>query len=365
MPYSEKFRAFKKDNMLIFYTNKEGQPVQYKAVVIKYTNIVPEKCITFSSDIDFSIYVNNRTKNWDGFLYYSTDLINWHLWNGDTTIYSAPRSDGKHVLYMYGVGNSKITGGGPNAQQQRWILSGNNIYCNGSVESLLDYEVVLNGAHPPMASYAFAYLFEGCDSLITPPSLSATSLSIYCYWRMFAKCSNLTTPPELPATDLAHSCYYDMFSQCVNLEKLPILPATQLEHQCYFGMFHACQKLKISATRSDEYNVAYRIPASETGTEKYQSLNVMFNETGGTFYPTPIINTTYYITQANSTLEEETDPASIEQIGDVLVIRDYSNLFEEDGALIFDSFDLEQINNILIINKYPMTTQNEEVLRLQ
>lgn len=40
----------------------------------------------------------------------------------------------------------------------------------------------------------------------------------YCYYYMFAGCTSLTTAPSLPATTLANYCYYFMFRGCANLK---------------------------------------------------------------------------------------------------------------------------------------------------
>ncbi|MCQ3907295.1 MAG: hypothetical protein MJ219_00600 [Mycoplasmoidaceae bacterium] len=46
-------------------------------------------------------------------------------------------------------------------------------------------------------------MFEGCISLTTAPTLSATTLAEHCCDGMFYDCSSLTTAPELQATELA------------------------------------------------------------------------------------------------------------------------------------------------------------------
>lgn len=197
--------------------------------------------LTFSSPSGFTLNTQNKKKNWNGILEYSTDTSTWSEWNGATTL-----SAGSGKLYLRGTGNTKITGGttptGTSDNPYKWVLSGSNITCEGNIENLLDYATVSNGGHPTMANYCFANMFEDCTSLITAPALSATTLSGACYYFMFVGCSNLVTPPELPATKLESYCYYRMFAG-TGLIEAPTLPATTLAGSCYSGMFLQCSNL--------------------------------------------------------------------------------------------------------------------------
>ena len=111
---------------------------------------------------------------------------------------------------------------------------------------------------------------------------------------MFRGCTSLTTAPSLPATTLAGSCYRYMFYGCTALTTAPELPATTLHMTCYEYMFNGCTKIKMSSTKTGEYQTAYRIPKSGTGEIEPSALLDMFTDTGGTFTGTPSINTTYY-----------------------------------------------------------------------
>lgn len=145
-----------------------------------------------------------------------------------------------------------------------------------------------------LADSCYYYMFSNCTSLTTTPELPATTLVDSCYYYMFNYCTSLTTATELPATTLASSCYYGMFFRCSNLEEFPKLPATTLATECYAYMFNWCSKIKISTTQTWEYQIAYRIPTTWTGTTWTNSLNSMFSSTWWTFTWTPSINTTYY-----------------------------------------------------------------------
>ena len=235
--------------------------VEYK-ITEKVEEITPY--LTFSSPSSFTLKTNNSYKNWDGTLEYSTDTSTWDVWDGKTTLSA---DDGK--LYLRGTGNTKITGSATYVYPQKyWILTGENISCDGNIETLLDYETVINGQHPIMSDYCYTLLFNKCEGLISAPELPATTLTQYCYSYMFDGCTRLTTIPALPATTLADYCYYYMFNKCTNI--------------------------KISTTQTSEYNHEYRIPTNDTGTTANQALLSMFSSTGGTFTYTPSINTTYY-----------------------------------------------------------------------
>ena len=252
--------------------------------------VPPIPYLSFLGNEDFTLKTYNTTKNWDGTLEYSTDAITWNTWNG-TEISSAGSK-----LYLRGTGNTKITGSSSN---YKFVFAGTDtlkIACEGNIENLLDYETVSSGGHPAMGNYCYRYMFHGCTALTTAPELPATTLANYCYQNMFYGCTSLTTAPALPATTLGNGCYSGMFHGCTALTTAPELPATTLASYCYQNMFYGCSLIKLSTTQTGEYQTAYRIPKSGTGTGTTDNgaLQNMFTSTGGTFKGTPSINTTYY-----------------------------------------------------------------------
>ena len=276
--------------------------------------------LSFIGNEDFTLKTFNTTKNWNGTLEYSTDKSTWNTWNG-TEISSVGNK-----LYLRGTGNSRITGGSNN---YRFVFTGTSalkIDCEGNIENLLDYETVSAGGHPTLADYCYnnmfygctalttapalpattlavgcyGYMFSGCTALTTAPELPATTLAGYCYQFMFRNCTSLTTAPELPATTLAEGCYDSMFNRCTALTTAPALPATTLANYCYRYMFRGCNLIKLSNTQTGEYQTAYIIPKSGTGTNATNSLLDMFRSTGGTFTGTPSINMTYYLSTSNT-----------------------------------------------------------------
>ena len=220
--------------------------------------------LTFVGDTDFTLSNKSGFTTWGGRLHYSTDGITWSEWIGSTTISSSDKK-----LYLRGTGNTyfcaSIMGSPTN-----FVFSGvNEIHCYGNIETLLDYQKVLNGSHPSMAN-------------------------TFCFKEMFANCSTLVTPPELLATTLGDGCYYQMFYNCSKLNKLPKLPATKIPTSAYYNMFKGCSSIKLSTTQTGEYQTPYRFPTTGTGTVGSDALVGMFNNTGGTFKSNPSVNTTYY-----------------------------------------------------------------------
>lgn len=303
----------------------------FNSIVVKNKKVVLPY-ITFSSPNSFTLGTNRSSKSWDGILQYSTNAKDWSDWNGSTL------NSVNNKLYLRGINNTVIVGmqtsgggsggggGGTTLPTNRWMLSGSNISCIGNIETLLDYQTVLNGEHPTMADYCYYCMFQyctalttapelpattltnycyqsmfgGCSALTTAPALPATALAAYCYNDMFSMCSALTTAPKLPATTLAISCYRNMFHECTSLITVPELPATTLAAFCYIDMFSKCSKIKLSTTKTGTYTQEYRIPTSGTGTTVSNSLLYMFTNTGGTFTGTPEINTTYYLDSSNT-----------------------------------------------------------------
>ena len=272
----------------------------------------PQDSILFYSLNEFSISVNNRAKNWDGELYYSSDNENWSIWSGMVDI-AASFNKGYYRLYLRGKNNTRISNG---YQINRFVFSGAAITCVGNFQNLLDYE-----DKPYTVGYAcFAYLFYnvysvsfdiklpftmldtqcyqdmfyGCSSLVKAPALPAQTLTNSCYMAMFQNCTALREPPALKATSLAQRCYQNMFYGCSNLTKLPELSALTLFDYCYSSMFQSCSSIKLSMTQTGEYQNEYRIPSVGTGTDASNTMTNMFASTGGTYTGAPTINTTFY-----------------------------------------------------------------------
>ena len=300
----------------------------------------------FESDNPFGLNVTNP--GWDGKIY-----VWGHEWDG-SEVYSE-LFDGKYRIYLYGEGNSKLTGIGSNHE---FVLNGTDVHAKGSIERLRDiygdtssagycyYNMFQNCASlvetpelpattlasncyrsmfqnctslvkapelpaTTLVGYCYHNMFQNCASLVKAPELPATTLAEYCYYGMFQDCASLVDAPELPATTLASNCYRSMFQNCTSLVEAPELPATTLAEYCYYNMFRNCTSLKLSETKSDEYCIPYRIPSDGTGTVASNALSMMFTNTGGTFTGTPTINTAYYLHKSNSIVGMVDEPKPV------------------------------------------------------
>ena len=124
-----------------------------------------------------------------------------------------------------------------------------------------------------LTQYCYAYLFEGCSSLINAPKiLPATILAKGCYYSMFWACSSLVTTPLLSSTTLSEKCYEGMFKECTSLTTAPELPATTLVGDCYYNMFGGCSNLSYIKCLAEDI--------SASGCVRYFSKNVA---SAGTF----------------------------------------------------------------------------------
>ena len=223
--------------------------------------------LKFSSDEPFTLSV--AMPGWlaasnPGYIQYSVDNgTSWSTWDGSELSGTASQP-----IYLRGKNNTVITGEDPNGH--KWTFTGK--YITGNIETLLNYETVINGGHPIM--------------------------NTCCYGAMFYECTSLVTAPQLPATTLADKCYSYMFRDCTSLITTPQLPATTLVDSCYWNMFYSCTSLKLSTSKTGIYQYEYRIPTSSTGITATDALTDMFANTGGTFTGTPSLNTIYYTDHA-------------------------------------------------------------------
>ena len=212
---------------------------------------------------------------WNGMMEVSTDAITWQEYNGANT--RAVMSDGQYRLFFRGKNNTVITGEQNLTDSHFNIMSpiqGMRMSCEGSVETLLDYETYESGGHPPMDNFCFACMFIK-QQLINSPRLTSPVLSENCYFGMFFGCSYMST--------------------------IPALAATNLPKQCYTIMFKGCSNIKVSAEKSDEYTIPYRIPSiGDAETVGENCLAEIFANTGGIYQGDASPNTTYWLHKDNS-----------------------------------------------------------------
>ena len=161
---------------------------------------------------------------------YSYDTVNWETADNVTL----NLNKGKKVFFK---GN--ITGNQSFSNYAHFSMSG-KVAASGSIMSMQNGNPKDNTFN---YNYEFYSMFSLCTSLVTSPSLPATTLKESCYDNMFADCTSLVTEPELPSTTLAAYCYSTMFQNCSKLVNSPTLPANTLTDGCYWRMFAGCTSL--------------------------------------------------------------------------------------------------------------------------
>ena len=248
--------------------------------------VYPTDCLTFESIAGetglFSLSVS--AANWNGTVWYSQDGMVWSPLSAIQTVYS---QNGR--LYLRGQGNSHLATS-TSAVTTISLNSNTGVKCIGNIETLLDYQTVLNGNHPQMDNQCFAGLFKNCVYLVSAPELHATTLKAGCYYEMFRGCTGLVTPPVLPATTLIMSCYSGMFHGCTGLTAIPAIRypcgvSGTAANGPYRNMFRDCTQLVFSATQTAGTSYYY------TGESVYSSM--FYGTTGGSFRNTTN-GTAYY-----------------------------------------------------------------------
>ena len=158
-----------------------------------------------------------------------------------------------------------------------------NEYC---FDSLFDGGVSTYGLEEPLQ--------DGINKIISAPELPAINLKSSCYANMFSS-SNIEEAPDLPAIVLVDDCYSYMFYNCAKLWKIPNLPGTTLANGCYSYMFYDCSLVKLSETITEECGTIFKIPSSGAIVSVGDHWgDGMFDETGGTYTGTPVIDAIYY-----------------------------------------------------------------------
>ena len=249
-------------NSLVVNVNRDGAVIEANGDEVWSAGPSYPPYLTFSSTARFSIETDELTAFWDGTIEYSTDANNWSTWDG-TKVYSAA-TNGTHYLYLRGTGNTYISATS-SSSVNAWGISGTApVSCDGDIMTLLDYTDPENAT---MADYCFAYMFSSSNSLVKPPTLTATTLST--------------------------GCYRSMFQNSV-LAELPKITASEFPSLCCSRMVSGCSFICLSETQTGEYQTPYTLPADGTATAASNAFNYMFQNTGGTFTGNPTVNTTYY-----------------------------------------------------------------------
>jgi len=336
--------------------------------VAQYDSVEIPLCFTARYD---SVIVRFDILNVTQQIQYSFDRLNWIDYATNTGV---KLNANQSVYFRAEYSHSEAFGGMFDSYSSRFYFTGSDsskVEASGNIMSLYgpDYP------NQPLQAFAFAFMFDSCTILTTPPSLPATSLADACYENMFWNCTSLIESPYLPSTTLAGGCYLNMFMGCtslVNVSELladtlagycyggmfmgcsslvsaPSLPVMNLEEGCYYGMFRDCSSLisapSLPATnlKKDCYSFMFRGCTSLSNAPELAATKLAERCYTGMFDScTMLISTPYlYIDSvANYCCHEMfLDCNSIAQApvvlsADSLSIRCYSNMFKGCSSLV-------------------------------
>lgn len=162
----------------------------------------------------------------------------------------------------------------------------------------------------PVPDDAYSYMFSNCTNLINPPKIGSfngiTLNGTGCFQGMFEWCSSLVKPISIDGAIIDNTGTFslgNMYYNCSSLQALPsianiTMANTSTVNTLYLrSMFSGCSKIKVSQTRTSEYNQPYKIPNIEISSRGAQ---YVFKDTSGTFTSEDITsNTTYYLHSSN------------------------------------------------------------------
>ena len=95
----------------------------------------PTDSILFFSYNPFTLGIFNKTKNWDGTLYYSLDHSTWTEWDGASDL-TAGSLHGWHVIYLKGTTITHLnnyTAG----ESGRFVITGSAVSCIGNMNNVV------------------------------------------------------------------------------------------------------------------------------------------------------------------------------------------------------------------------------------
>ena len=267
---------------------------------VEYIVPTEDPFITFSGPDQFDINVYNPV--WDGTVEYSTDKSTWNVWDGTTLNSSLNAGTGLEELYLRGTGNTVISAyEDPSTYQINYgpfniACESRSVDISGNIETLLDYQSVQNGIHPPVGSNCFRRMFYQCGRIYDCSSLKLkTLITTYACYRQMFESSSIVYAPQIYATDFAERCCQNMFGDCWLLETLPEIVALTFASRSCNSMFISCSNIYLAENNEQsEYANEYRIPSSGEATANSNWGSSMFSQTSGIFTGTPTINTTYY-----------------------------------------------------------------------
>lgn len=116
----------------------------------------------------------------------------------------------------------------------------------------------LQQAHDNLQDYdgVYSFMFDGCSSLIYPPTLKAEKIGTFCYQGMFRGCTSLVTIDEISLGDIpegalgkgkvsnANGCCASMFQGCTGLTDTPVITYTKAGSYAFSYAFYGCSNIR-------------------------------------------------------------------------------------------------------------------------
>ena len=172
-------------------------------------------------------------------LEYSTDKVNWTTWteNNGVRTYIIP-ANGK----VYLRGDNTAFGYSQNNTDYHNFSSTGNVNTSGDLMTIIDK----TGQTKTIETAAFKLLFINWTTLITAPSISATTVGENGMNNMFYGCSNLVSTPSMTISSInGGGACNNMFNGCSSLTDTSGLKlnATSLPNGAYKQMFRGCSNL--------------------------------------------------------------------------------------------------------------------------
>ena len=147
-------------------------------------------------------------------LQYSLDTVNW------VNIGAKGVTPSASVIYFRGSATGTKSLFTDSSTSNAWMFTGaTNLEAIGNINVLIQDALGGNKEDIPLSTYCYSNMFQNCSSLVTVPSLPATTLADSCYSSMFYGCTGLTTAPELPATTLATDSYSSMLERKTSVKR--------------------------------------------------------------------------------------------------------------------------------------------------
>lgn len=185
----------------------------------------------------------------------STDTVNWSSIGSTSTTPITATVPANGRIYLKAVANSW----GSNGETYNSITANKAHKIGGNAMSLIYGDNFENQTTFPVGSgNNFCGLFRGNTTLLNASQLSlpATTIADLCYEYMFNGCTSLLTPPTMSVTTLAHQSCWGMFEGCTNLITAPVLLPTTLEETCYAFMFSNCRNLNSITTYAQDISAS-------------------------------------------------------------------------------------------------------------